>query len=284
MGNRVQALPWLSSPTAYFLCNNGMRRRCPRSLPNKACHRHGACPGMGGWPLRKTDPASSAYHSYGLVMLPSTALVKQILTRTSGYLSTVASHSLQPYRGCAWATASAAWDAMSSTISTSPTANPGAASSKPAPTPPKSIATNTNPSADGPAPASRFGIFLSSSTEPFQPMERRWRVTRSVLEAMVDLPPDFLILQSHSHHVADYLDLYPLLAERCELRIHMSIESDRDGCRDCRHRRAASQTSSKRPRLFARRDRVVITVSPLLPIADPIHFCEPHRSGGCGGH
>ena len=57
-----------------------------------------------------------------------------------------------------------------------------------------------------------FGIFLSSSTEPFQPMERTHGVTRSVLEAMLDLPPDFLILQTHSHHVADYVDLYPRLA------------------------------------------------------------------------
>ena len=31
----------------------------------------------------------------------STVEVKQILTRTSGFLTTVSSHSLQPYRGCA---------------------------------------------------------------------------------------------------------------------------------------------------------------------------------------
>src|SRR5687767_779710 len=75
-----------------------------------------------------------------------------------------------------------------------------------------------------------FGVFLSSATEPFQPMERtpRGRVTRRVLEAMLRHPPDLLIVQSHSHHVADYLDLYPELARACDLRFHVSIESDRD--------------------------------------------------------
>ena len=34
-------------------------------------------------------------------MLLTTVNATQILTRTSGYLTSVASHSLQPYRGCA---------------------------------------------------------------------------------------------------------------------------------------------------------------------------------------
>jgi DNA repair photolyase len=119
----------------------------------------------------------------------------------------------------------------------------------------------------------RFGIFLSSSTEPFQPVERKARITRSLLEAMVDRPPDFLILQSHSHHVADYVDLYPTLAARTELRFHISIESDRDQLPGLP---PSGSTVKKRMEAARRlRDaglRVVITVSPLLPIDVPEEF------------
>jgi DNA repair photolyase len=119
----------------------------------------------------------------------------------------------------------------------------------------------------------QFGIFLSSSTEPFQPVERKARVTRSILEAMVDRPPDFLIVQTHSHHVADYLELYPTLAQRTELRFHVSIESDRD-----RLPGLAPSASSVEKRMDAARRlreagmRVVVTVSPLLPIDRPDEF------------
>lgn len=124
----------------------------------------------------------------------------------------------------------------------------------------------------------RFGVFMSSSTEPFMPQERRFRVTRSVLEAMLSRPPDLLVLQTHSHRVTEYIELYRELAERCELRIHLSIETDRDrlaraaaarqpggsasgggaGAQDRwplygRHRRAAPP--HRRPRRLLRRDR-----------------------------
>jgi DNA repair photolyase len=124
----------------------------------------------------------------------------------------------------------------------------------------------------------RFGIFLSSSTEPFQPIEQKARITRSILEAMVDRPPDFLILQTHSHHVADYLDLYPQLAARTELRFHLSIESDRD------HLPGLPPSASPvQRRIEAARQlrvagfRVVVTVSPLLPIDAPDAFFRQLR-------
>jgi DNA repair photolyase len=124
----------------------------------------------------------------------------------------------------------------------------------------------------------RFGIFLSSSTEPFQPIERTAGITRSLLEAMVDQPPDFLILQSHSHHAADYLDLYPHLATRTELRFHISIESDRDQLPGLPP--AASSVHKRMEaagRLKAAGMRVVVTASPLLPIDQPDAFFRKLR-------
>ena len=90
---------------------------------------------------------------------------------------------------------------------------------------------------------------------------------------MAELPPDFLILQSHSHHVADYIDLYCKLAAIFELRIHVSIESDRDELpglppsASSVEKRIAAAGSLKSAGL-----RAVVTVSPLLPIDDPERF------------
>ncbi len=120
-----------------------------------------------------------------------------------------------------------------------------------------------------------FAIFLSSATDPFVPQERRYRVTRRVLEAMRERPPDTLILQTHSHRVADYADLYRELALRCDLRVHVSVESDRDQLPGL-----PPPASSVERRLHAaavlRSDgiRTVVTVSPLLPIADPRAFFQ----------
>ena len=40
----------------------------------------------------------------------TTARVKSVLTRTSGYLKTVCSHSLQPYRGCSFGRSLCGWN------------------------------------------------------------------------------------------------------------------------------------------------------------------------------
>ena len=118
-----------------------------------------------------------------------------------------------------------------------------------------------------------FAIFLSSATDPFVPQERREGVTRSVLEAMLEEPPDRLILQTHSHRVLDALDLLPELARRCSLRVHLSIESDRD-----RLPGLPPPASSVERRLEAAAAcraaglETVVSVAPLLPIADPEGF------------
>ena len=90
---------------------------------------------------------------------------------------------------------------------------------------------------------------------------------------MVEMAPDFLIIQSHSRHVADYLSLYKELKQVTDLRFHVSIESDRDSLPGL-----PPSGSSVAKRIQAARTlheaghRVVITVAPLLPIADPHQF------------
>lgn len=209
--------------------------------------------------------------------------VRSVLTRTSGYIKTVTSHSLQPYRGCTlgsslcgvgcyvqhspWVTRGRRWGSFLE-------ARMNAAQ----------VYRDTVERERAWARRSRggFGIFLSSSTEPFLPQEQRYRITRQLLEAMVEEPPDLLVLQSHSHRVAEYLDLYPILAARCRLRIHLSIETDRD-----RIPGLPPHASPVEARFEAARRmkdaglEVVITVAPLLPIADPEAFFG--RAAECAG-
>jgi DNA repair photolyase len=202
--------------------------------------------------------------------------IKNILTRTSGYLRTVTSHSVQPYRGCTFGNALCGvgcyvrhnghvlrgrrWGAF------------------------LEVRTNAADSyleyhdreADWAARnRQRFSIFLSSSTDPFVPQEFRFGVTRRLLEAMRQAPPDELVLQTHSHQVVEYADLYLSLAERCDLRIHVTIETDRD-----RLPGLPPPASSVERRFEACRQlraaglRTVVTVSPLLPISKPERFFD----------
>jgi DNA repair photolyase len=50
-------------------------------------------------------------------------------------------------------------------------------------------------------------IFMSSSTDPYQPAEYNEQITRSLLTAMLDDPPDFLLVQTRSPLVSRDIDL-----------------------------------------------------------------------------
>lgn len=200
--------------------------------------------------------------------------VAKVLTRASGYLLEVASHSLQPYRGCTygatlcgagcyarhspWITRGRPWgsflelrtNAAESYLRHRETERRWARRSRGA-----------------------FSIFLSSATDPFVPQERREGLTRAVLEAMLEAPPDELIVQTHSPRVLDALGLLTRLAERCRLRVHLSIESDRDRLPGLPP--PASPVARRLEAAAACREaglRTVVTVAPLLPIADPEAF------------
>lgn len=72
-------------------------------------------------------------------------------------------------------------------------------------------------------------IFMSSSTDPYQPIEHKEQVTRSLLEAMADEPPDFLLVQTRSPLVTRDIDLFGRLGDR--VRVSMTVETDREDIR-----------------------------------------------------
>ncbi len=72
-------------------------------------------------------------------------------------------------------------------------------------------------------------IFMSSSTDPYQPIEHREQVTRSLLEAMIREQPDFLFIQTRGALVTRDMDLLKRLGNR--VRVSMTIETDSDDIR-----------------------------------------------------
>ncbi len=199
-----------------------------------------------------------------------------ILTRTSGYLAEVTSHSLQPYRGCGLGKSlcgvgcyvqhnrlligNETWGEFVQ---------------------PKLNATDLyrkqfkTEQSYARRKLGQFSVFMSSSTEPFQPAEQKYRITRSILQEMLINPPDKLILQTHSHLVADEIDLLCQLKSRCDLRVHISIESDHDTLPGL-----PKPGSTVQKRLAAGRAlkdkavHTVVTIAPLLPIQNPHNFLK----------
>jgi len=204
------------------------------------------------------------------------ATVASILTRSSGYLKSVCSHSLQPYRGCSFGnslcgvgcyvrhnpfiTRGAEWGSFLEVR--------------------KNAATAYCCQCDrerrwARANRGRFSVFMSSATDPFVPHEQRYGITRDVLLAMLENPPDELIIQTHSHLATRYLEIFRTLSHRCDLRVHISIESDRDRLPGLPP--PASPIARRFEAAQQLRDagiHVVITVAPLLPIADPDGFFQ----------
>jgi DNA repair photolyase len=200
--------------------------------------------------------------------------VRNILTRSGGYLRGITSHSAQPWRGCSfgrslcgvgcyvrhnpWVTRGEVWGSFLEARM-----DAGASWRR-------NVARERRWAR---ASAGRFGVFLSSATEPFLPQEGRFGVTRALLEAMRDEPPDLLVVQTHGDGVLAFRELLRELASRCELRVHVSIESDREtlpglpppACSV--ERRLAAAEAIRSDGL-----RSVITMAPLLPLREPEAF------------
>jgi DNA repair photolyase len=201
--------------------------------------------------------------------------INNILSRTEdGFLKKVSSHSLQPYRGCTFGNALCGTGCY---VQWLPYVTKGRAWGSFL-----EVRTNAAESYRQHYAAekrwtrrqnTRFIIFCSSSTDPFLPQEFQYHITRSVLEAMLEAPPDRLILQTHTHRVTRYMDLYDALASRCELRFHVSIETDRAALPGLPpHASSVEQRLDACQQLRQAGHWTVVTVAPLLPIADPEPF------------
>lgn len=194
--------------------------------------------------------------------------VRSILTRCSGYLLGVTTHSLNPYVGCSLGRSLCG---VACYVQHNRFLTKGR--------PWGSFLEGKVNAAElylREAPRKPFSVFMSSSTDPFPPQEKQAGITLRVLEAMLVKPPERLILQTHSALVADYVSL--LVRLPCDLRVHLSIESDREhlpglpGPAYSVKRRLQAARVLREAGLFT-----VACLSPLIPLENPTRFFERLR-------
>lgn len=199
---------------------------------------------------------------------------RSLLVRSSGYLTQVSSHSLNPYRGCSFGKTLCGvscyvrhnghvcrgrnWGEFLE-IKT----NAAACYLREAPRERRWCGRQQQP----------FSIFMASSTDPYLPQERSHRITRSVLQAMLEEPPDQLVLQTHSCLIVEDLPLLERLHQQIQVRVHISIESDREVLPGL-PRPAFSVSQRMQAAELLRRAGLwtVATLAPLHPICDPERF------------
>ncbi len=111
-------------------------------------------------------------------------------------------------------------------------------------------------------------IFMSSATDPYQGVERQWRLSRACLDAFIDYPPGLLIIQTRSPFVQNDFGRIAALGDRCWL--NFTLETDLDDVRSTLTPRCPSidqRLALLRSALDAGLN-VQITVSPCLPYSN----------------
>ncbi len=197
--------------------------------------------------------------------------VSSILTPTGGFLASY-SHSLNPYRGCAYGSSlcGAACYAPEVRFGSSPglwgtylDVKVNAADVYP-----RDLERQRRR-------CERIAVFMASVTDPYVPQERRYRITRRLLEAMVQAPPDGLVLQTHTPNVLWDLETLLALHARTRVVVQISVETDREQIPGFpRHAYTVEARLDALGALRARGLRTVAVVAPLMPLADPDGFAS----------
>lgn len=209
---------------------------------------------------------------------------KSILTRSTGYLEPVSTHSINPYVGCGfgntlcgagcyvqfngWLTRGRKWGSFVEVKNNAAEVY---------------LATCGSERRWARRRGRKFSVFFSSSTDPWQPAERIHRVTRGLLNAIQDDPPDELILQTHSTMILEDVECIARLSRCTDLRVHISIESDRESIEGLpRH---ACSVEGRMEAVNVLSDAglfVVVCMAPLLPLECPDRFFEQIVRAGAG--
>ena len=123
-------------------------------------------------------------------------------------------------------------------------------------------------------------IYMSSVTDPYQPVEREFRLTRGLLEALLPHQPR-LVIQTRSPLVSRDGDL---LAQFEHCRVHMTVGTDDDAIRRDFEPGCASveQRLEALSKLRSAGVETAVTATPLLPLRDPLSFSRRLRSLGVG--
>ncbi|KGR76340.1 SPL family radical SAM protein [Ureibacillus sinduriensis] len=149
-------------------------------------------------------------------------LAKKILTEAKGYLDVGFTHSLNPYSGCAFACRYCYVREMPiQRFKEIPWGEW------------LDIKLNAAENVRNEILALRrknkaINIFMSSATDPYQPIERKAKIVRGILEEMIKNPPDFLQIQTRSPLITRDIELLAKLNEKCKVLVSMTVETDRE--------------------------------------------------------
>jgi DNA repair photolyase len=149
-------------------------------------------------------------------------MAKKILTEAKGYLDVGFTHSLNPYSGCAFSCKYCYVREMPiQKFKEIPWGEWLEIKTNAAENYRKEIIKLCNKSKP-------VNIFMSSATDPYQPIEHKAHITRGILEEMIEHPPDFLQIQTRSPLITRDIDLLKKLKEKCGVLVSMTIETDRE--------------------------------------------------------
>lgn len=113
----------------------------------------------------------------------------------------------------------------------------------------------------------RNGLVIGTATDPYQPAERRYRVTRSVLEVLAEHDGLRVTIITKSPLVTRDLDLLTRIAARSRISVHVSlITVDRELARRLEPRAPTPEARLRAiARLRARGIEVGVNAMPVLP-------------------
>jgi DNA repair photolyase len=123
-------------------------------------------------------------------------------------------------------------------------------------------------------------VFMASATDPYQPLERQYRLSRRCLEVLLLCPTTEVIVHTRSPLVLQDLDLLKAFGDR--LSVGLSIPTDDDTVRQVvePHAPAIPSRWAAVERLAAAGIQVIIGVAPLLAVHDAKAFAHRGRASG----
>jgi len=123
-------------------------------------------------------------------------------------------------------------------------------------------------------------VFMASATDPYQPLERQYRLSRRCLEVLLLCPTTEVIVHTRSPLVLQDLDLLRAFGDR--LSVGLSIPTDDDSVRQVvePHAPAIPSRWATAERLAAAGVSVTIGVAPLLAVHDARAFARRAKASG----
>lgn len=123
-------------------------------------------------------------------------------------------------------------------------------------------------------------VFLSSATDPYQPIEREFRLTRKCLEVLLQCPTTQVMILTRSPLILQDLALLKAFGPR--LSVGLSIPTDDDTVRQVTEPPAPPIPSrwATLERLSAAGLRTGVAVAPLMPVHDLAAFTRRAKASG----